>query len=80
MDLAYRSELQRVSDAHLLQSDAKLEQRPAEFRAEFGAELRGEMHALKAELRVEMHAMKADIIKWMFLFWAGTALGGLLLK
>src|SRR5438876_9807207 len=64
VDLAYRSELQRVSDAHLLQSDAKLERRLAEF----GAELRGEMHALRAELRVEMHAMKADIIKWMFLF------------
>ena len=72
VDLAYRSELQRVSDAHLLQSDAKLERRLAEF----GAELRGEIHGL----RVEMHALKADLIKWMFLFWAGTALGGLLLK
>ena len=80
VDLAYRSELQRVNDAHLLQSDAKLEQRLAEFGAELRTELRGEMQALKAELRIEMHAMKADIIKWMFLFWAGTALGGLLLK
>jgi hypothetical protein len=87
VDLAYRSELERVSDAYLQRSDAKLEQRLAEFRAEFGAELRGEMAALRNEvraeihgLRVEMHSMKADLIKWMFLFWAGTALGGLLLK
>jgi hypothetical protein len=94
VDLAYRSELERVSDAYLQRSDAKLEQRLAEFRAEFGAELRSEMDALRGEmhefksevrseiaaLRNEMHAMKADLIKWMFLFWAGTALGGLLLK
>ena len=33
-----------------------------------------------AELRTELHSMKAELIKWMFLFWAGTALGGLLLR
>lgn len=33
-----------------------------------------------AELRAELHALKAELIKWMFLFWAGTALGGLLLR
>ncbi len=27
-----------------------------------------------AELRVELHKVKADIIKWMFGFWAPTAL------
>jgi hypothetical protein len=32
-----------------------------------------------AELRAEIHALKAELIKWMFLFWAGTALAGLLL-
>jgi len=90
VDMAYRAELQRVSDDYLQRSDAKLEQRLAEFDrrfAEFRAELRGEMQALKSEvrgeitaLRTEMHAMKADLIKWMFLFWAGTALAGLLLK
>jgi len=33
-----------------------------------------------AELSTELHSMKAELIKWMFLFWAGTALGGLLLR
>jgi len=33
-----------------------------------------------AELRTELHSMKAELIKWMFLFWAGTALAGLLLR
>jgi len=54
----------------------RLEQRLAEFGAELRTELRSEIQGL----RLEMHAMKADLIKWMFLFWAGTALGGLLLK
>jgi uncharacterized small protein (DUF1192 family) len=33
-----------------------------------------------AELRGEIHALKAELIKWMFLFWTGTALANLLLK
>ena len=33
-----------------------------------------------AELRVEIQTLKAELIKWMFLFWAGTALAGLLLR
>jgi hypothetical protein len=31
-----------------------------------------------AELRTEIQGLKAELIKWMFLFWAGTALAGLL--
>jgi hypothetical protein len=45
-----------------------------------GGDLRAEMHAMRGELRADMHAMKADMIKWMFLFWAGTALAGLLIR
>jgi hypothetical protein len=91
VDLAFRSELQHTNDANFVRLEAKLEQRLAEFAAQLRTELRGEMQALKAELHVEMaslrgemkaelHAMKAELIKWMFLFWAGTALAGLLLK
>ena len=28
-----------------------------------------------AELRVEIQKSRADLVKWMFLFWAPTALG-----
>lgn len=45
-----------------------------------GGDLRAEMHAMRGELRADMHAMKADMIKWMFLFWAGNALAGLLFR
>ena len=27
-----------------------------------------------AELRTEMAAQRADLIKWMFIFWAGTVI------
>ncbi|NIM52830.1 MAG: hypothetical protein GTN62_15260 [Gemmatimonadales bacterium] len=43
--------------------EAKLDQRIAEVRAELMSELRGGL----AEQR-------ADLIRWMFLFWAGTVL------
>jgi hypothetical protein len=33
-----------------------------------------------AELKVDVANLKAELIKWMLLFWAGTALAGLLLR
>ena len=27
-----------------------------------------------AELRSEMHDMRGDLLKWMFVYWAGSAL------
>jgi len=33
-----------------------------------------------AEVKTELHTLKAELVKWMFLFWAGTALAGLLLR
>ena len=33
-----------------------------------------------AEIRAEMHVLKADLIKWMFLFFTGSALANVLLK
>jgi hypothetical protein len=35
---------------------------------------------LRADLRTEMHAQKADLIKWMFLFFTGSALANVLLR
>jgi len=33
-----------------------------------------------AKLDQRLAELKAELIKWMFLFWAGTALAGLLLR
>jgi hypothetical protein len=51
------------------------EQNEANF-ARFEAKIDQRM----AELRAELQELKAELLKWMFLFWAGTALSGLLLR
>lgn len=33
-----------------------------------------------AKLDARLAELKAELIKWMFLFWAGTALAGLLIR
>ena len=49
------------------QLDAKLEQRLAESDARWEQRI--------AQLRVEIQKTRADLVKWMFAFWAPTALG-----
>jgi MoxR-like ATPase len=59
VDATYRTDLRELNELNFARFDAKLEQRLAE---------------LKAELRVEIHSVRADLVKWMFAFWAPTAL------
>jgi hypothetical protein len=53
--------------------DRVIEAQAQRFSAEFAA-IRSEMTAMKAELRAEMANHRADLIKWMFIFWAGTVI------
>ena len=87
VDATYRSDLRDLNEQNFARFDAKLEQRIAKLRAELRAEislLRGELHgeigSLRADMRAEMQTLKAELIRWMFLFWAGTALAGLLTR
>ena len=50
--------------------DAKLEQRLSEVKAE----LREEIGQLRTEMRSGFADLRADLLKWMFVYWAGTAL------
>ena len=67
VDTSYRSEIREHIDLNFARFDAKLELRLAEFKLELNLERR-------------LAELKAELIKWMFLFWAGTALGQLLLR
>ena len=85
MDATYRVNLREVNELNFARFDAKLEQRIAELRAELREEiqlvrsdLHGEIQSLRGDLRQEIHGVKAELIKWMFLFWAGSALASLL--
>ena len=64
VDATYRTDLREMNEINFARFDAKLEQRLAETRAEVRAEIR--------DLRVELREIKAELIKWMFVFWAGS--------
>jgi hypothetical protein len=62
VDLTYRTELRQLNDLNYARFEAKLEQLVTrrEFEERF------------AQLRTDMAGLRADLIKWMFLFWAGS--------
>jgi hypothetical protein len=60
VDATYRADLRELNELNFARFDAKLEQRLAE---------------LSASLRIEITQVKSDLVKWMFVFWAPTALG-----
>ncbi|HEV8304877.1 MAG TPA: hypothetical protein VGQ25_07960 [Gemmatimonadales bacterium] len=77
VDATYRDDLRELNELNFARfraemesgfarADAKVEQRLAGLRSE----LRGEI----AELRGGLAALKTELVKWMFLFWVGTAL------
>ncbi len=59
VDATYRAELKELNELNFARFDAKLEQRVAELRQ---------------EMKVGFADLRADLVKWMFLFWVGTAL------
>jgi hypothetical protein len=88
VDLTYRHELREQNDlnwgrveARMGELEARLraefQQSLAEFRHELGALRAGmqqEMTGLRSDLEVGLERLRSDLLKWMFLFWTGTAL------
>src|ERR1043166_8084023 len=73
VDMTYRGELRELNELNFTRFDAKLEQRVAEINAN--------IEQRTAELNAKMADLRAELIKWMFVFWAGTVvpLGGLII-
>ena len=59
VDTTYKSDLRDLVEMQAQRFDAKLEQRMAEMRS---------------EMRSGLSELRADLLKWMFVYWAGTAL------
>jgi len=66
VDATYRAEMRELNEGNFARFDAKLQQRIAESDANWEHRI--------AEVRVEIQKVRADIIKWMFAFWAPTAI------
>ena len=72
MDTTFRSDVREMNELIFARFDAKLDRRVAELRTE--------MVAMRGDMRGEMQALKAELIKWMFLFFTGSALANVLLR
>lgn len=91
VDLTYRNDLRELADLQYARFDAKLEQRIGALEARFeGLEAKFEglkkaldlkLEAIRAEIAATLATQRADLLKWMFLFWAGTVapLAGLII-
>lgn len=66
VDATYRSELRELNDLNFARFEAKLDQRVGDLRAALGT-TEERVARLLAEQR-------SDMMKWMFIFWAGAVL------
>ncbi len=81
VDATYRSELREQNDlnwgrveARMREAEARVEARMDAMTATLRAEFHQELTGLRADLDVGLARLRSDILKWMFLFWTGTAL------
>jgi len=78
VDATYRGDLRELNELNFGRFDAKLEQRVAELDAKIEqryAQLDAKVDQRMAELRKDLADMKSELVRWMFMFWAPTALG-----
>jgi len=76
-----RAAVREVADLYFARFDARLEKGLAEVRSEMDkgfSEVRSEMDKglskVRSEMDVRLADQRADLVKWMFMFWAGTIL------
>jgi len=72
VDATYRSEFRELFEVNFARFDAKLEQRLAEEKAELRTEMRADFAAIRIEMHAGFAALRSELIKWMFIFWAGS--------
>ena len=86
MDATYRADLRELNELKFARFDAKLEQRIAGVEARIdgleakikGSEVRLEARLetgraqLEARLEKRIGDVRVELLRWMFVFWAGT--------
>jgi len=75
VDLTYRTQLRELNESNFMRFDARVGQRMAELEARmvdrFTA-LEARIDREIASLRQEFTEFKSDMMKWMFIYWAGS--------
>jgi DNA-binding transcriptional regulator YbjK len=71
----FRSSLESRMDQRFSAVDGRFAVVDAQF-----SKVTADLSVLRADIRADLKSMEAKLVKWMFLFWAGTALAGLLLQ
>ena len=81
VDATYRQELREQNDLNWARVEARMGESEARLRADMQqglsmlrSEFHQEMTGLRSDVEVSLERMRADLLKWMFLFWTGTAL------
>ncbi len=79
VDATYRADLRELNELNFARFDAKLEQRIAQLDAKLerhvarlDAKIEQRIAELRSEVMAALAAQRADLLKWMFIFWAGT--------
>ena len=78
VDATYRADLRELNDLNFSRFDAKMGERLAEYDVKLErrfAEYEVKLERRIAELRTQIAETRADLTKWMFVFWAPTAIG-----
>ncbi|HSE52202.1 MAG TPA: hypothetical protein VLB00_08425 [Gemmatimonadales bacterium] len=80
VDATYRADLRDLNELNFARFDAKMEQRLGELNARIDR-LEGRFEQLRSDVRAQLADQRSELLKWMFLFWAGTVvpLAGLIL-
>ena len=71
------AEVRTEMETGFARADARLEQRITELRSELRtglAQADAKLEQVKGQLSTDLYKVRADILKWMFGFWAPTAL------
>ena len=71
VDATYRGDLRELNELNFARFDAKLEQRIAQLKGELLAEI----GKLRGETTAAIARAQSTTVKWMFGFWAPTAVG-----
>lgn len=64
------SQLESKLEQRIAQVESKLEQRIAGVESKFEQRI----SQLESKLEAKIGALRAELIKWMFIFWAGTVI------